>query len=262
MATVSVLALRTDLHVVRYEVETPKLSSGLRLALLTDLHSCAYGPGQRKLLDLLHEQNPDAVLLGGDIVDDKLPQSRAVTVLQAVAARYPCFYVTGNHEFYSGEAVKIKEMVEGCGIQVLAGNVTPLEVRGQRIDIAGVDDPKGSEALFSRQLVQCAEQRKPEIFTVLLAHRPEPVRRYLAHGFDLILSGHTHGGQWRIPGVLNGFLAPHQGFFPSYAGGLYPFAEGTMVVSRGLARESTIVPRIFNRPELVIVNLLPENGGA
>ena len=73
--------------------------------------------------------------------------------------------------------------------------------------------------------------------------------------FDLVVSGHAHGGQWRLPGLINGIYAPHQGLFPSYAGGRYDLGTTTLIVSRGLARESTPVPRIFNRPELVIVEI-------
>lgn len=72
----------------------------------------------------------------------------------------------------------------------------------------------------------------------------------------MILSGHAHGGQWIIPGILNGFYAPNQGFFPEYAGGLYKFDKKIFIVSRGLAKWSTsIIPRIFNPPELVIIDI-------
>jgi predicted MPP superfamily phosphohydrolase len=92
-------------------------------------------------------------------------------------------------------------------------------------------------------------------YTILLAHRPEEIERYSAYHFDLVLSGHAHGGQWRLPGIVNGLLAPDQGWFPRYAGGEYLVNGTTLIVSRGLARESTRIPRIFNRPELVVVDL-------
>ena len=91
--------------------------------------------------------------------------------------------------------------------------------------------------------------------TVLLANRPELIEKYDVHDFDLVVSGHAHGGQVRIPGLLNGLYAPNQGWFPPYAGGEYEVNGTTMIVSRGLARETTRLPRIFNRPELVIVEL-------
>ncbi len=92
-------------------------------------------------------------------------------------------------------------------------------------------------------------------YTILLSHRPEPFRFYACYGFDLALCGHAHGGQWRIPGLLNGLYAPHQGLFPKYAGGRYLKGGTTMIVSRGLARENTRVPRFYDPPELVIVDL-------
>ena len=116
------------------------------------------------------------------------------------------------------------------------------------------------EEAVTREAVQeeiwkIEETAGTEIFTVLLSHRPELFEIYQKYEFDLVLSGHAHGGQWRIPGLLNGLFAPNQGLFPKYAGGRYDYAGGTMIVSRGLARESTKVPRIFNRPELVVVDV-------
>ena len=79
---------------------------------------------------------------------------------------------------------------------------------------------------------------------------------YAAAGFDLVVSGHAHGGQVRIPGLINGLCAPNQGWFPDYAGGEYCAGETTMIVSRGLSTQAQMhVPRLFNRPELVIITL-------
>ena len=129
------------------------------------------------------------------------------------------------------------------------------------ITLSGVNDPDqarytGRGVGMRAELDKTRDARRTDEFNILLAHRPSFVKTYLDYGFDLILTGHAHGGQWRIPGILNGTFAPDEGFFPKYAGGLYSFDNGTeMIVSRGLARESTRVPRIFNRPELVIVEL-------
>jgi len=110
-----------------------------------------------------------------------------------------------------------------------------------------------------QQILDAEGQTDPALFTIFMAHRPEYIDVYLQYDFDLILSGHAHGGQWRIPGILNGFLAPNQGFFPQYAGGMYEFSDKTFIVSRGLAKESTSIPRVFNPPELVIVDIVPGN---
>ena len=134
-----------------------------------------------------------------------------------------------------------------------------LEINGQRISLCGVPDPYAminEDAPDTEvQLAQTMALTEAGTFTVLMAHRPELSDKYAAAGFDLVVSGHAHGGQVRIPGLLNGLYAPNQGLFPSYAGGEYRIGEMTLVVSRGLARESTRLPRVFNRPELVIIEL-------
>ena len=114
---------------------------------------------------------------------------------------------------------------------------------------------------YSASIEKCAEEADSGNFNVLLAHYPEQIEYYRSFGkFDLILSGHAHGGQWRIPGILNGLYAPNQGLFPEYAGGRYDFEDSVMIVSRGLSRTKEIIPRIFNNPELVIIDIVPDAG--
>lgn len=251
-------ALNTRLTVRHYAVESDKLTGPVCLVLLTDLHACAYGAGQRELLDAVERQHPDLVLLGGDILDDDpaLPEENAWTVIEALGRSYPTFYVTGNHEFWSGRVEAIKARIADSGVTVLEGEGQTVLFRGQPLSISGVDDPAAGAEIWQAQLARAA-QGAGEGFSLLLTHRPERTSAYEGRGFDLILAGHAHGGQWRIPLLLNGLLAPNQGFFPAFAGGRYELGETTLIVSRGLARESTRVPRIFNPPELVVVELLP-----
>ena len=260
LAVTAAVGLNSDLAVRTYTVETEKLTRPLRLALLTDLHACAYGEGQRELLRAVETQRPDLILLGGDIFDDdpSLPEKNAWTAVEALPQYGPTFYVTGNHEFWSGRAEELKARVADCGVTVLEGEGQTLLLRGQPVRICGVDDPAAGEEVWQAQLRRAAESAGGEGLRVLLTHRPERTQAYEPLGFDLILAGHAHGGQWRIPGLLNGLIAPNQGLFPAYAGGLYTLGESVMVVSRGLARESTRVPRVFNRPELVIIDVVPE----
>ena len=131
-------------------------------------------------------------------------------------------------------------LAAAAGVTLLAGLDARLVVRTYTIE--------------SEQAAQDGEA-----FSILLTHRPERVEDYVGRGFDLVLAGHAHGGQWRLPGLINGLIAPNQGLFPRYAGGRYALdGDTTMIVSRGLARESTRIPRLFNRPELVVVDILPE----
>lgn len=256
---ISIFAFRIDIKVVKYDIKSDKVTDTIKIALITDLHSCDYGENQEKLLSSLYFQEPDIILLGGDIVDDKLTQNKAREFLSVVSEKYQCFYVSGNHEYWSGDIDNIKKMIKNYGIQVLEGESITIEKNGQKIDIFGIDDPEVGEREFDQQLKKCGDNINNSVFSILLSHRPEFIESYEKYEFDLILSGHAHGGQWRIPGVLNGLLAPNQGFFPKYAGGFYQLDNTSMIVSRGLAKESTRIPRIFNRPEIVIVNVIAED---
>lgn len=256
-----IFGIDNDLCVKHYEIESPKISSPVRIALVTDLHSCSYGEGQHILTDAIDAEKPDILLLGGDIFDDILDNTNTDAFLLAVHDRYPCYYVTGNHEYRSGMQAfeeSMKKLGE-YGVTVLSDRSETIELNGQTLCLCGVDDPDrqyfhpGSS--FVKSVADVKASAPNNTFTLLLSHRPEYFALYCREGFDLALCGHAHGGQWRIPGIMNGLIAPNQGLFPRYAGGLYEQGGTTMVVSRGLAKESVPVPRLYNPPELVIIDI-------
>lgn len=252
-------AFYDGLTVTRYSVSTDKLDRPVTLVLLADLHSCLYGESQSKLIARIEEENPDLILMAGDIADDDLPHSGTTDLLAGIAKNYDCYYVTGNHEFWSGEAEEIKHFFRAYGVTVLEGAHRTVEINGQRINICGVDDPEIGEDAWQRQMEGAFASIDENLYTVLLSHRPERFDEEARYPCDLILSGHAHGGQWRIPGLLPGLFAPDQGFFPEYTAGLYELADVQMLVSRGLSRESTRVPRICNPPELVVLTIGPDS---
>lgn len=244
----------------RYEIITDKMTENIRIALITDLHSCRYGKDEKELIRAIDSQNPDMILLGGDICDDKISDDNVEFLLKGIADRYPCYYVTGNHEYWSGRIDDMLELFRSYGVTVLNGSCDIPEIRDRQLMICGITDPDAMRYTedgmdLGLQLDAVAEAIDRDYYTILLTHRPELIGLYQQYPFDLILSGHAHGGQWRLPGAVNGLFAPDQGFLPEYAGGVYKLPDTTMIVSRGLARESTPIPRIFNRPELVIVTL-------
>lgn len=272
-----VIMFDSRMIVRRYEIDSPKVETPIRIALITDLHSCKYGKKQTKLLDAIYAESPDLVLLGGDIFDDVIEDTNTELFLAGISEKYPCYYVTGNHEYWSGQAkfsAKI-DILNKYNIVILAGTSEVVEVNGESINLCGVNDPDAymveidsetdpqayveaqnrKEVTFTQQLDNVSSVSENGNFTLLLSHRPEFYEQYTDYNFDLVLSGHAHGGQWRVPLVLNGLYAPDQGVFPEYAGGRYEQDGTTMIVSRGLARESTWAPRVFNRPELVIVDI-------
>ena len=244
------------LTVVKYKVETHKIRGRIRLALLTDLHSHSHGEGQETLVNAIKKHNPDLVLMAGDIADHIIPHDNTKTLLWKLSdSDYPCFYASGNHEYKGGEIRLIKRFFRELGVNVLEGECKIAQKGQNSVNICGVDDAVIGAKRFKQQLRRCYWQADKNLFTILLAHRPEKVEIYKQLKFDLILTGHAHGGQVIIPRFINGIYAIHQGLFPKYAGGLYSVGDGKMVVSRGLSKSTRGLPRLFNPPELVIIDV-------
>lgn len=260
LVILTLIALDERLILRTYTVASPKLTAEVRLAVVTDFHS---SDNADDVVAMVASCAPDAVLLVGDLFDDDTqnrPPERTLSLMRQLSAQYPCYYVSGNHEAWTGEMDALYQQTEDAGVTVLRMSSGVLTVRGQRIALCGVPDPY--EMVFSgapdteEQLRQALEDVDSADFTVLLAHRPELLAKYAQFPLDLVVSGHAHGGQVRIPGVLNGLYAPNQGWFPKLAGGAYTQDGTTLIVSRGLAVR-TRLPRIFNRPEVVLVRCVP-----
>lgn len=260
LVILTLIALDERLILRTYTVASPKLTAEVRLAVVTDFHS---SDNADDVVAMVASCAPDAVLMVGDLFDDDTqnrPTERTLSLMRQLSAQYPCYYVSGNHEAWTGEMDALYQQTEEAGVTVLRMSSGVLTVRGQRIALCGIPDPY--EMVFSgapdteEQLRQALEDVDSADFTVLLAHRPELLAKYAQFPLDLVVSGHAHGGQVRIPGVLNGLYAPNQGWFPKLAGGAYTQGGTTLIVSRGLAVR-TRLPRIFNRPEVVLVRCLP-----
>lgn len=260
LVALALIALDERLILRTYTVVSPKLTAEVRLAVVTDFHS---SDNADDVVAMVASCAPDAVLMVGDMFDDDTanrPTERTLSLMRQLSALYPCYYVSGNHEAWTGEMDALYQQTEEAGVTVLRMSSGVLTVRGQRIALCGIPDPY--EMVFSgapdteEQLRQALEDVDSADFTVLLAHRPELLAKYAQFPVDLVVSGHAHGGQVRIPGVLNGLYAPNQGWFPKLAGGAYTQDGTTLIVSRGLAVR-TRLPRIFNRPEVVLVRCVP-----
>ena len=180
--------------------------------------------------------------------------------LAGIKGMAPIYYVTGNHEFWSHDIDNIKSIISKYGVSILENNYKQVRIGDSYIIIGGVDDP--DIVLFDKADLDWEGglhkafsplQDYPE-FKVLLSHRPELIDIYLKTDFDLVLSGHSHGGQVRIPFFINGLYAPNQGWFPQYAGGMYTYDTLTHIVSRGISFNPRL-PRIFNPPEVVVIDI-------
>lgn len=233
------------------------------IAQVSDLHNAEFGGGNRELLTILEEAEPDLIAITGDLIDSRRTDpAPALAFLEGAVELAPVCYVTGNHEFRAYDAYQdLKSQMEELGIIVLENESMVLEEVPLRV--IGLDDPsfgvRSDPSATPEQILQGAltalapQAGEEDLRTVLLAHRPEYVELYAQHGADLVLSGHAHGGQVRLPGV-GGLYAPGQGFLPAYTSGLYQIGETSLVVSRGLGN-SLFPLRVNNRPEVVLVKL-------
>lgn len=250
---------KRDFIVQRYEIEDSRIHDEIRIALISDLHSSLWGRGQSDLLAALAAENPTAVVLDGDLFDMHGKNENTVTLLNALADSYACYFIFGNHEYRADDIGAITAAITQAGIPILSGESVLISSGDSSVELFGIDDAGGGKSKQLRQLTDAAAARSDDVYSILAIHIPNGVESYLSYGFDLMLSGHTHGGQVRIPGVLNGLYAPGQGFFPTYGGGMYSFGEQTLIISRGLSKKPYYIPRIFNPAELVIVTLKGES---
>lgn len=249
---------KTPPALTRYCVVSPKLFGRVRIAVVSDLHNSLYGANQSALLEAVQIAAPDLVAFTGDMFHRRASEPHTLAALRALASAYPSYFITGNHERHTQSLLRIVQEVRQCGVTLLSGDCLTVCAAGQTFQLCGLADFSTRDpAATQAQLAGICDQLDPARLSVLLAHRPERYAAYLPRGFDVILSGHTHGGQCRIPCVRGGLYAPGQGWFPRYAGGVYPFGAQTLVISRGLSLRPYWAPRLGNPPEIVIVDLEP-----
>ena len=260
-ALLSLLSIScTSIATQTYNLQTPlfKEQSSIKLILISDLHNTKHGTNQEKLINLVKEAQPDLILITGDITDEISSIKGTRMLLSGISGIAPIYYVTGNHEYMTKKIDTIREELASFGVNILSDTYVKLEINKNEIIIAGIEDPykkKYETQDYNQREIMEAEFRELDgvhIYKILLAHRPELIELYKQYSFDLVLSGHAHGGQVIIPNAINGLYAPHQGFFPKYAGGLYTHDDLTHIVSRGLSI-NFFLPRIFNSPELVVI---------
>lgn len=237
----------------------PQGFDGFTIAHLSDLHGHQYGEDSGELLERVRESGPDLIVITGDLIDQKSQLEMVPALARGLAATAPTYYVTGNHEWAlgSGTVKELKALLAQCGVRVLSNQYEILERGGDKIVLAGADDPNGyadqttPEGLYAR-----IQDNDPGLFTLLLAHRNDHFGQYAAAGYDFVMSGHGHGGIIRLP-FVGGLLGTNRQFFPRWTAGVYTLGDSTLFVSRGLGNNT--VPfqgfRLFNRPELAVVEL-------
>ena len=246
-------------YVLQYP-DMPKPFDGFRIAVLSDIHAAEFGEKNSKLISMIADAAPDIIVIAGDIIDhDKKPPIKeqleiAGSLVERLSPVASIYYITGNHEWGSGGIKELFTMLAEYEVCVLRNRYILLEAGSESIILAGIDDPNGPADMkkpddFIREMYE-AEGR---LFTILLEHRNNHLSLHSAHGVDLVLSGHAHGGIIRIP-FTDGLIGQSREWMPKYTSGVNTMGGTNMVVSRGIGNH-TGLPRFLNNPEVVIVEL-------
>lgn len=241
--------------------KVPQNFNGYKLVQLSDLHSKSFENNQSELVKKVKKVKPDLIVFTGDLIDsDRYNEKTSLTLMEKLVQIAPVYYVTGNHEWWSGKFNSLEDKLKDTGVQVMRNTVEEIIIGNDKIQIIGIDDPeKVNESDAERDIAEeditnaIKGLEEGVNFKILLSHRPELLSLYAQYEFDVVFSGHAHGGQVRIP-FVGGLVAPNQGVFPEYSSGMYDVDKTTMIVNRGLG--NSIIPlRVFNRPEIVVVAL-------
>ena len=258
---IAVKGLDTRLEVTQYQVvshKIPKEFDGYKIVQVSDYH-CEHIAG---LTNEITEEAPDIIVSTGDMVNDYGEITPAIRFTKKLAEIAPLYMITGNHDVWRSDYKELVAESENAGGIFLNDETIELERDGAKIALSGISDP------FARTKDKIAEHIRNSLekigtydgFHIAMFHRANWLDMFKGQGFDLVLSGHMHGGQIRLPG-LGGLLSPKTSLlsggkilFPHYFGGVYQDNDTKMIVSRGLGNPM-IIPRLFNRPELVVITL-------
>ena len=248
---------RDDLEISRYEVKSQKLPEsfdGFKIVQLSDLHGAEFGEDGMELVEKVKELEPDIIALTGDFVTDEGDLAAVEKLAARLTELCPVYFVSGNHEFGSGLAVKVRNILERAGVKYLSNEYLTISRGEDGILLGGVEDPLAyADMLSPDELAQKMNDAAPDAFKILLGHRNYWMTEYPELPVDLIFCGHAHGGLIRIPGV-GALIGTDRRLFPDFDAGQFNNGRYTLIVSRGLGN-SVSIPRVFNRPEIVCVEL-------
>jgi len=255
----------TSLKVSNYDIlndKIPEKFNGYKIAQISDFHNTKSKTLRNSLIKELKESKPNIIVITGDFIDVNRTNTHiALDFIKEINSIAPIYYVPGNHEAKYANYQDFKNELSENRVNVLDNKLEKLVIDTEEINLIGINDPEiANEPSVSDKNIVDKEIKNIEYdnnkFTILLSHRPELIDTYEENAIDLVLSGHAHGGQIRVP-FIGGLFAPNQGIFPKYTNGTHEQGKTTLIVSRGIGN-STFPFRVNNRPELVSIILKEE----
>lgn len=241
----------THVRLQRVDFRFPGLTGRpLRVMQVSDLHDLEYTTHRDDIVSMVHEEQPDLVAITGDLVNtatrDLSRLDRWFGLLEQTGR--PVFVVPGNHDHWSGQWPRVKEMVESHGATVLVDRHVAIDGAWGRLDLVGTDDYSTGRGHLDRAM----RGTRPDAIQLVLTHAPEIHTVLAGSGAELALCGHTHGGQVRIPGV-GAIVAPGQPYFPHWDRGLYPVGDSWLHIDSGVGQTRPL--RLFNQSQVSLVTI-------
>ena len=263
----------STIKVTKYDVKNskiPKSFNDFKIVQLSDIHNDYYGDKLTDLIDKVKKEEPNIIVITGDLVDaQRYNVENTLNFIDAIKDIAPIYFIYGNHDIcIEGDSyyTRMVEDLENRGVIFLNIKEDKITIGDDSINIIGIQDPSVVYAIekfayletseeITRGMIQefLNEVDTENNFTIMLAHRPEYFEVYANYNIDLVLTGHAHGGQFRIP-FIGGLYAPNQGLFPKYTSGVHSSNNTEMIISRGLGN-SRFPIRVFNTPEIVSITL-------
>ena len=239
----------------------PESFEGFRIVQLSDLHGRDFGA---RLPEAVAAAKPDCIVLTGDFVDENTVCASLEDSVRAIAEIAPTYFVTGNHEWGAHKAKETLSYFREWGVTCLENTYVPIERDGGRIFLTGIHDPNGyADQKTPSELARELYAAEGEPYWLLLAHRSNRFDgEYCRLGANLTLSGHAHGGIWRLP-FTDGLFSTNFSLLPSFTSGFYTCTgadceDETVFVSRGLGNSPRWLPRVMNAPQIAVITLTKE----
>lgn len=254
-ATIVAGVPKKKIDVTDYVIHTKKVYKPLRICVLADLHCRRYGEKQSKISEIVNQMKPDIIIIPGDLFDVDRDYEISFELIEALK-EYPIYFTSGNHDMYLKDEIdSLRDRLRGIGVHVLEDEREYFKRENDTLEIYGMSDHGRKVVMKGKDLKNMFQS---DYYRILISHRPEYTDFYRFVDCNLIISGHAHGGQFRIPFIKKGIYAPQQGLFPKYVDGVHKMNKTNLIVSRGLASGDPHIPRLFNNPEIVFITLKPK----
>ncbi len=253
------------LTISNFTVEAEDIISPFRIVLISDLHNHSFGRDNRRLVNKVSVQQPDLIILDGDMLNkDSSDSSVVTTLITQLKDIAPVYFSLGNHElaYIENDHEELVSEIESAGAIVLNYKTEDITINGNDLRLGGLYEYGFNTNLQTQERNDAAvpyieEWVNTDRYLIMCAHRPDSFyvgRMVDYYGIDLQLSGHYHGGQVIVP-FKGGLYAPLEGFFPKYDYGQYEIGDSSMIITRGLGSNLKILPRFNNPPEIAVIDV-------